>query len=259
MHDGRLFHLVEIDGVQNGRPATRWPMVFRSNASVARRSRHERKVDIVIIGAGPAGMACAIEAAGKVCRRSFWTKIRRRAARRTVVGAPDKRLISWALTTQGKSIGFRTFAKRQGSTIAAQHGVEYRPDRRVEFSQGGRSFGILGSVVVATGALGGHRRFRPTLPGVTTVGALQILRGSASFTTMPTMAPAAGCWRPAGRCQNAAKSHCRDDTTPACARFIAATFRFLGGTGLSAQGSLDDAQGAARRYSASFGRDEYPH
>ena len=65
-------------------------------------------------------------------------------------------------------------------------GIDYRPcstvwnigsDRRVEFSQGGRSFGILaGSVVVATGAL---ERPSPvpgwTLPGVTTVGALQIL------------------------------------------------------------------------------------
>lgn len=138
------------------------------------------QADVVIIGAGPAGMACAIEAAGKGVSvlvldenpapgGQIYRAVESAGVRRLEVLGPDY--------AKGKSLV---------SAFRAAKGIDYRPgstvwnigtDRRVEYSRDGRSYGVVaGSLVVATGAL---ERPSPcpgwTLPGVTTAGALQIL------------------------------------------------------------------------------------
>lgn len=138
------------------------------------------QADVVIIVAGPAGMACAIEAAGKGVSvlvldenpapgGQIYRAVESAGVRRLEVLGPDY--------AKGKSLV---------SAFRAAKGIDYRPgstvwnigtDRRVEYSRDGRSYGVVaGSLVVATGAL---ERPSPcpgwTLPGVTTAGALQIL------------------------------------------------------------------------------------
>lgn len=150
--------------------------------------------DVVVIGAGPAGMAAAIEAARAGLSVTvldeqprpggqIWRAIETTDARRGAILGPDY------LVGRGIVDAFRA------------SGANYRPgalvwnisrDRTVDYSQSGCSHRIAaGRIVVATGAL---ERPSPvpgwTLPGVSTAGALQILLKSSGV--VPDRAVIAG-------------------------------------------------------------------
>ncbi|MCE7028087.1 NAD(P)/FAD-dependent oxidoreductase [Jiella avicenniae] len=135
--------------------------------------------DVVIVGAGPAGMACASEA----CSAGLSTLVLDEQPRpggqifRDIEVSDRKRR-----ALLGKDYG-------EGARIAGAFrasGAEYVPGavvwnidsaKRIDYSAGGRSHSVEAkSLVVATGAI---ERPTPmpgwTLPGVTTVGAVQIL------------------------------------------------------------------------------------
>ncbi len=135
--------------------------------------------DVVIVGAGPAGMACASEARSA----GFSTLVLDEQPRpggqifRDIEVADEKRR---ALLGKDYGDGVRIAEAFRAS------GAEYRAGavvwnidsaKRIDYSAGGRSYSVeTKSLVVATGAI---ERPTPmpgwTLPGVTTVGAVQIL------------------------------------------------------------------------------------
>ncbi|PWV98096.1 NADPH-dependent 2,4-dienoyl-CoA reductase/sulfur reductase-like enzyme [Hoeflea marina] len=144
-----------------------------------------RSVDLLVIGAGPAGIAAATEAAGLGLSVSVMDEQSRPGGQiyRGIETASPKRL-----AVLGKDYA----AGRSLTESFRSSAAEYLPDtlvwnigsdRSVDFSRGGRAQQMNPSaILVATGAL---ERPMPipgwTLPGVTTAGALQILLKSSGI------------------------------------------------------------------------------
>ncbi|MCG8709398.1 FAD-dependent oxidoreductase [Brenneria sp. 4F2] len=155
-----------------------------------------RVVDVAIIGAGPAGMAAAIEAAaaglsvivfdeqpspGGQIYRGIETA---GSARRKILG--DDYSSGLALVAR--------FRESRAEYIPNASVWNISSDRLVEFSRNGQSTSIRARwIISATGAL---ERPCPipgwTLPGVTTAGALQILLKAAGIVQEDTVLVGAG-------------------------------------------------------------------
>lgn len=156
-----------------------------------------RLKDVVIIGAGPAGMACAIEAAAKGLSTIVLDE-------NPQPGGQIYRAIESASENRLRVLGHDYARGRElASEFRQSSGVDYRPDstvwnigpdRLVEFSRDGKSSAIRAShLVVATGAI---ERPCPlpgwTLPGVTTAGALQILLKTSGIIYQDTVLTGSG-------------------------------------------------------------------
>lgn len=144
-----------------------------------------RTVDVVVIGAGPAGMSCAVEASAAGLSVLVLDE-------NPAPGGQIWRGIETASERRGRILGPDYGAGRTVAQAFRASKAEYLPsalvwnistEKVVEYSHGGASHQVqAGAVVSATGAF---ERPNPvpgwTLPGVTTVGALQILLKSAGL------------------------------------------------------------------------------
>ncbi|MCB8840366.1 NAD(P)/FAD-dependent oxidoreductase [Aurantimonas sp. VKM B-3413] len=138
-----------------------------------------RRYDVVVIGAGPAGMACAAEAS----RAGLSTLVLDEQCR------PGGQIYRDIEAADARRRGILGSDYETGADLAAElraSKAEYLPgavvwnidsEKQIDFSMDGGSRSVeAGHIVVATGAI---ERPTPmpgwTLPGVTTVGAAQIL------------------------------------------------------------------------------------
>ncbi|WP_454849461.1 FAD/NAD(P)-dependent oxidoreductase [Rhizobium binxianense] len=143
--------------------------------------------DLIVIGAGPAGMAAAVEAAGRglavrlLDEQSGPGGQIYRATQRTPLG-PNASEILGSEYGRGEKLA-SALAGSTVSTVRSATVIEVRADGWVGYETGGRISYIRGrKILIATGA---QERPSPfpgwTLPGVMTVGAAQILLKSAAM------------------------------------------------------------------------------
>ncbi|NDW06945.1 NAD(P)/FAD-dependent oxidoreductase [Jiella pacifica] len=135
--------------------------------------------DVVVVGAGPAGMACATEASRAGLSTLVLDEQPRPGGqiyRDIEVSDPGRRALLGKDYGEGARIAeaFRA-SKAEYRSGAVVWNID--SEKRIDYSAGGRSHSVQAkSLVVATGAI---ERPTPmpgwTLPGVTTVGAVQIL------------------------------------------------------------------------------------
>lgn len=146
-----------------------------------------RDFDLIVIGAGPAGMAAAVEAAGRGLAVRLLDEQPGpggqiyRATQRTPLGASAGEILGGEYG-RGEQLA-RALAASSVSAARSATVIEVTEDGWVGYESGGRISYIRGrKILVATGA---QERPSPfpgwTLPGVMTVGAAQILLKSAAM------------------------------------------------------------------------------